>query len=86
MVARPCDQGGILVGQVGNMVIHTRAIGVAHPFCVPRQAYGLGAVPFGDREGRNAASLDFVTNFLGFEGADFVGAKKALVKGVIFDT
>ena len=66
MIATPRNQGGIRVRQVLNVVRKARAFCIADTFGVPSQTHRLCAIPFGGREGRDAAGFDFVSNGFAF--------------------
>ena len=67
MIVTPRDQGGILVRQVlSQRGQKARAFCIADTFGVPSQTHRLCAIPFGGREGRDAAGFDFVSNGFAF--------------------
>jgi hypothetical protein len=85
MIATPCDQGGILIRRVLNVVRKARAFCIADTFGVPSQTHRLCAIPFGGREGRDATGFDFVLNGFGFQRAHLIRPKKGLVEMGVLD-
>ncbi len=85
MIATPRDHGCILVWGVRDMVIQTRAVCIAHPFCVPYQTHGFCTIMFGERECGYGALFDLVLDGFGLQGACLIGPKQSFIELGVFD-
>ena len=85
MLPTPRGQYRVLRGCVGDMVRRARAVGVAEPLGVPRQAHGFLGIAFQSREWWKLSTIDLVMEHFRLDRAGLKSAKKRFIGvGVVY--